>query len=139
MPTPGPVAYQPQPGSLTAGVISTGLLQVAPLSLLLVTSTVREPVDVAGHDLFLIVDAQIRVSSSQITPVSRSTTGAGIANGVLLVIDNDFERAPGAAVVFAAAQHQVDIAGVRAAFFRPSAKASSVPSLATISDGIRNV
>src|SRR5262249_11548502 len=43
MPTPGPVAYHVHSGFLTSFVISTGLSQVAPSSVLFVTHTVREP------------------------------------------------------------------------------------------------
>ena len=76
MPWPGPVAYQVQSGCLTCAVISTGSSQVTPSSWLAVTQTVR------GACPWQIMRSspsrRFLQNGSQMLPVSRSTTGAGL-------------------------------------------------------------
>ena len=76
MPCPGPVAYQDQSGCFTAPVISRGSLQVAPSSSLEVAHTVRGamPAEISGSSPSI----RLRHNSSQMVPVSRSCTGAGL-------------------------------------------------------------
>ncbi len=62
MPTPGPVAYQPQPSGLTSAVISRGAAQVLPSSSLEVMNT----------------SSLSRQKGIQIVPVVWSTTGQGL-------------------------------------------------------------
>ena len=55
------------------------------------------------------------VSSSQIVPVERSTTGQGLPTVFVAVVGDDLQRRPRLAAVGRALQHQVDVAGVAAA------------------------
>src|SRR5262249_3591615 len=77
-PTPGPVAYHVHFGSLTWLVMSAGLDQVAPSSAPLVTQTRRVPLPVPSRIVFSVSAPRLWVSSSQIVPVERSTTGQGL-------------------------------------------------------------
>ena len=69
MPRAG-IVYQVHSGRLTEAVISSGSLQVAPSSLLLVTHTEREWA--APFATIAVSSPSFRFRSSQMTPVSRS-------------------------------------------------------------------
>ena len=76
MPCPGPVAYHDQSRCFTAPVISRGSLQVAPSSPLEVTHTVSGAMsaEISGSSPSI----RLRQNSSQMVPVSRSCTAAGL-------------------------------------------------------------
>src|SRR5438105_12818881 len=78
MPQPGPVAYHVQSALRTADVISTGLDQVAPASVLFVSQTVRGSLLVASRIIFSVSLPRFLVRGSQTVPVVRSTTGQGL-------------------------------------------------------------
>ena len=80
MPTPGPVAYQAQSFFFVDAVISTGLDQVAPSSVLLQIQTVRAPRAVPILISPSLSSPRFFVRGSQIVPDSRSTTGQGFPN-----------------------------------------------------------
>src|SRR4029453_15904767 len=78
MPTPGPVAYHDQPGFFTSLVISTGFVQVAPSSVLLVIQTVRVPLLLPETRSASVSLPRLWVRRRQIVPVFASTTGHGL-------------------------------------------------------------
>src|SRR5512145_1518367 len=80
MPTPGPVAYHVQSAFLTLALISFGSDHVTPSSLLCITQTVRPPLLVPSRICDSLSSPRFRVVSSQIVPLSRSTTGQGLPN-----------------------------------------------------------
>src|SRR5262245_12348768 len=83
MPTRGPVAYQVQSLCFVSRVISTVSLYVALSSVLLDTQTVREPLLVPSTIAASLSCPRLCVSSNQIVPVSRSTTGHGLPQVLL--------------------------------------------------------
>src|SRR5262245_49107798 len=78
MPTPGPVAYHVHFRSFTDFVRSTGFDHVRPSSLLFVTHTRRVPLLVPARMARSLSLPRLWVSSSQMVPVERSTTGQGL-------------------------------------------------------------
>src|SRR5437870_2262623 len=139
MPTPGPVAYQPHEGSLTDFVISSGFDQVSPSSLERDTQTVRVP----NPFFALMADSLSRPSlcviSSQITPVSSSSTAQGLPQVFVpsfQIVRCRLQVTPLSAERFNS--RSMSPLSARPSF-RPSQNASSVPFFETISAGIRYV
>src|SRR4051794_19711843 len=126
IPTPGPVAYQPQPGFLTDTVIVRGSVQVRPSSWLEVTRT---------SWLF-------RQKVSQIVPVVESTTGHGlpIAIGCVPPSSGTSVVAPQVRPPSSLRRITMSMSPLsEAPVLRPSQKARSVPLGVTRSDGMRYV
>src|SRR5438067_1451526 len=137
MPTPGPVAYQVQPGFLTSFVMSTGLVQVAPSSSLLHTQTVRDPLLLPATIMASVSLPRLCVMSSQIAPVRWSTTGQGLPQ----VLSPSSQTTCVLPHVLPPSELRLQRRSISPVsprpFLRPSQKASSVPFFETISDGIR--
>ena len=114
MPTPGPVAYQVQFGFL--GVLSD-VSSLCPRRAVVVA--VGDP-DGAGAGfvggLELVAGGLAGVLGEQQPDGSGVAVedGGGVADGVLGVVGDDLDGFPGCAVVEAAAEEQVDVAGVAA-------------------------
>src|SRR5262249_30904729 len=139
MPTPGPVAYHVQSGCFTSLVISTGLAQVAPSSVLFVAQTVRVPLLLPSTIIASVSVPRLCVNSSQTVPVVRSTTGHGLPQVC----------APSSQTICAADQvlppswlrlssRSMSPVSLRL-FLRPSQNASKVPLGERIRLGIRYV
>src|SRR5262245_18676234 len=137
MPTPGPVAYHVHPSFLTCGVISTGLAQVAPSSVLFVTQAVRDPLLLPVAIFSSVSSPRLCVINSQIVPVARSTTGQGLPQvflpssqttwvGCQVLPPSELRRS----------NRSMSPASPRPVL-RPSQKASRVPLPETIRDGMR--
>src|SRR5437879_3854 len=77
MPTPGPVAYQVHSGSFVVAVISTGLDQVSPSSVLFVIQHVRVLLLVRASICRCVSSPRFLVKGSQMVPLARSMTGHG--------------------------------------------------------------
>src|SRR5688500_18101636 len=78
MPAPGPVAYQVQPSFLAGLLMSIGLAHVWPSSSLFESQMERVPTALPAVRSFSRSLPRLCVSSSQITPVSRSMMGQGL-------------------------------------------------------------
>ena len=139
MPTPGPVAYQVQPGRFTSGVSTTGLLQEAPSSVLLVSQTVRAPLLVPFTIRSSVSLPRLWVRSSQTVPVRASRTGQGLPQ----VLAPSSHTTCAGAHVWPPSKLRFRSRSMSPEsplpFLRPSQKASSVPFLVTSSDGMRYV
>src|SRR5260221_6106718 len=139
MPAPGPVAYQRQSGFLTEDVISIGVDQVAPSSLLLISHTVRLAAVTPSTISASLGPPGLRVSSRKIAPLLRSTTMAGLP----VVF-------PPSSSITCNGVHVVPLSKLRfitrsmsplspRPFLRPSQTAITVPFGVTIKDGMRKV
>src|SRR6266850_6369518 len=127
MPTPGPVAYHVQSGSFVVAVISSGLLQVSPSSLLELIKTVRVPFDFPAMISRSRSCPRFRVIGSQIVPVARSTTGQGFP----IVLGESEATTPSADHVRPSSVERLTTISISPLsdrpFFLPSANASNVP------------
>src|SRR5262249_26202677 len=137
MPTPGPVAYQVQSAFFTSLVISTGLLQVAPSSVLLLTQTVREPWLLPSRIIASVSLPRLWVISSQMVPVLASMTGQGLPQVFLpssQTICDGCQVLPPSKLRLRRRSMSPASALL---FLRPSQKASSVPLGETMREGLR--
>src|SRR5262249_34515808 len=132
-----PVANQVQSGFFTSRVISTGLLQVWPSSLLWLTQTVREPLLLPSTICASVSLPRLWVSSSQIVPVLRSRTGQGLPQ----VLGPSSQTTSVGSQALPPSRLRFKIRSMSPASLRPclrpSQKASTVPRAETITEGIR--
>src|SRR5262249_15796559 len=132
----GPVAYHVQSGRFTSGVISTGLLQEAPSSILRVTQTVRVPRLVPFTICASVSPPRLWVSSSQTVPVPASRTGHGLPQ---LLAPPPPATSPVPAFPPSRLRFRSRSMSPESPLpsLRPSQNASRVPFVVTSSDGIR--
>src|SRR5262245_8983672 len=137
IPTPGPVAYQPQVGSFTDAVMLEGVDHARPSSLLCNSQTVRSPLVFFDVICFSFTAPGLWVASSKMLPVVWSTTAQGLPQ----VLSPSSQIDCCSLHVFPASRERFIRRSMSpespGPFLRPSQKASNVPFFVTIKEGIR--
>jgi len=137
MPAPGPVAYQVQLVCLVVAVICVAALQLSPSLSDRSRNTRRVSVLVPAMIMDSLSVPRFQVLKSQMVPVTRSTTGAGLPQVFAPSLQTRM-AGPQVAPLSAERRTSRSMSPVsEAEFLRPSQKASRVPLVVRTRAGIR--